>query len=87
MAPVDPILSTGPVAGIAGPHQNTVTTILRAVELGLFTAAQAELLIGRVRAHLNALPVVLPSSVQDGVPATVSGHASDNPNSADRTVL
>jgi hypothetical protein len=44
MAPIDPILSTAPVARIAGPHQSTVTTILRAVELGLFTAAQAELM-------------------------------------------
>jgi len=86
MAHTDPILSTAPVAGIAGPHQSTVATILRAVELGLFTAAQAELLIGRVRAHLNALPVVLLSSVQDGVPVTVSGHASDALNGPDRTV-
>ena len=87
MAPIDPILGTVPVAGIAGPHQSTVATILRAVELGLFTAAQAELLIGRVRAHLTALPVALPSSVQDGVPATVSRHTSDTLlNGPDRTV-
>jgi hypothetical protein len=57
MAHIDPSLSTAPVAGIAEPHQSTVATILRAVELGLFTAAQAELLIDRVRAHLTALPV------------------------------
>lgn len=30
MAHIDPILSTTPVARIAGPHQNTVATILRA---------------------------------------------------------
>jgi hypothetical protein len=57
MAHIDPILSTAPVARIAGPHQSTVATILRAVELGLFTAAQAELMIDRVRAHLTALPI------------------------------
>jgi len=85
MAHIDPILSTTPVARIAGPHQSTVTTILRAVELGLFTAAQAELMIDRVRAHLTALPIATPitgpiaslSSVADGVPATVSGLAPD----------
>jgi hypothetical protein len=89
MAHIDPILSAAPVARIAGPHQSTVTTILRAVELGLFTEAQAELMIDRVRAHLTALPIATPitgpitgpiaslSSVADGVPATVSGLASD----------
>jgi hypothetical protein len=88
MAHIDPILSAAPVARIAGPHQSTVATILRAVELGLFTAAQADLMIDRVRAHLTALPVTSPipplisppvalSSVADGVPATVSGLGSD----------
>ncbi len=62
------ILGTAPVAGIAGPHQSTVAAILRAAEMGLFTAAQAELLIDRVRAHLTASPVGAVS------PATVSGH-------------
>ncbi len=57
MAHIDPSLSATPVAGIAEPHQSTVATILRAVELGLFTVAQAELMIDRVRAHLTALPV------------------------------
>jgi hypothetical protein len=76
MAHTDPILSAAPVAGIAGPHQSTVATILRAAELGLFTAAQAELLIDRVRAHLNALPVVLLSSVQDGAPVHGNSPAS-----------
>jgi hypothetical protein len=81
MAHIDPILSTTPVARIAGPHQSTVATILRAAELGLFTAAQAELMIDRVRAHLTALPITgpiaSPSSIADGLPATVSGLASD----------
>ena len=73
MARIDPLLSATQVARIAGPHQSTVTTILRAVELGLFTAAQAELMIDRVRAHLTALPIAtpitLPLSVADSVPA------------------
>lgn len=74
MAPIDPILSTAPVARIAGPHQSTVATILRAVELGLFTAAQAELMIDRVRAHLTALPVtspIPPQVVQSSVADTL----------------
>jgi hypothetical protein len=96
MAHVHPNLSAAPVAGIAGPHQSTVATILRAVDLGLFTSAQAELLIDRVRAHLNASPVESPtqssaqssaqsqSSVVDGPPVAVNAHASgvlaDSPN-------
>lgn len=32
MAHVDPILSAAPAARVAGPHQSTVTTILRAVD-------------------------------------------------------
>lgn len=92
MAHIDPILSATPVARIAGPHQSTVAAILRAVELGLFTAAQAELMIDRVRAHLTALPVTSPipppvalPSVADGLPATVSGLASDTLTVPDRT--
>ena len=60
MAHPDPILSATPVARIAGPHQSTVTTILRAVELGLFTAADADMMIDRVRARLIALPIESP---------------------------
>ena len=44
-----PILSTAPVTGIAEPHQSTAEGILRAVGQGLFTAAEAELLIDRIR--------------------------------------
>jgi hypothetical protein len=85
MAPIDPILNTTPVTGIAGPHQSTVATIQRAVELGLFTSPQAELMIDRVRTHLTALPITTsttgqvasPSTVADSVPATVGGLASD----------
>lgn len=56
MAPSLPVLRTTQVTGIAEPHQSTVTTILRAVQLGLFTEAQAQLLIDRVRAHVTPLP-------------------------------
>ncbi|SFP06035.1 hypothetical protein SAMN05421810_101839 [Amycolatopsis arida] len=40
-----------PVAGIAEPHQSTVEVILRGVRQGLFTMAEGELLIDRVRAR------------------------------------
>jgi hypothetical protein len=53
MARIDPILGTAPVTGIAEPHQTTVATILRAVGLGLFTAAEADLLIDRIRTHAS----------------------------------
>ena len=89
MARIDPVPIPAPVAGVAGPHQSTVTTILRAVELGLFTAAQADMLIDRVRAHLTALPVALPvalpSSVAAGFPVAVSGLAPDILDGPDRT--
>ena len=58
MAHSEPILDTALVAGIAEPHQSTVAVILRAVGLGLFTAAEADVLIDRVRAHVTAGPVV-----------------------------
>lgn len=95
MTYIDPILRTAPVTRIAGPHQSTVTIILRAVELGLFTAAEADMMIDRIRAQLTALPVAspitppvaLPSTVADGVRATISGLASNtrtgSPESAD----
>lgn len=94
MTRIDPLLGTAPVARIAGPHQSTVTAILRAVELGLFTAADADMMIDRVRAHLTALPVRAPitapvaslSSTADGIPSPVGGLASDTlPNGLDTT--
>jgi hypothetical protein len=60
MTLVDPLRGTALVARIAGPHQSTVATILRAVELGLFTAADADMMIDRIRAHLTALPIKSP---------------------------
>jgi hypothetical protein len=76
MAHLDPLLRAAPVTGIAEPHQSTVAAILRAVKLGLFTAAEGGTLIDRVSAHLTALPVALPLSVADRVPATLSELAS-----------
>ncbi|MBB4908771.1 hypothetical protein [Actinophytocola algeriensis] len=69
MAHIEPIPNTASAEQIAEPHQSTVAAIVRAVELGLFTAAQAQLMIDRVRAHLIALPItgpaVSPPSVAD----------------------
>ena len=58
MAHCDSILDTAPVTGIAEPHQSTVAAILSAVGQGLCTAVEAEMVIGRIRAHVTALPVV-----------------------------
>ncbi|MET0235754.1 MAG: hypothetical protein ABW224_14010 [Kibdelosporangium sp.] len=44
------------VTGVAQPHQSTVDAILRAAKLGLFTAAEAETLIDRIRAHVTTYP-------------------------------
>ncbi|GAB3459756.1 STAS domain-containing protein [Actinophytocola sediminis] len=57
MASTDPIPNN---AQVAGPHRSTVSTILRAVELGLFTMAEADVMIDRVRTHLTALPATPP---------------------------
>ena len=57
MAHIDPIPNTTSIERIAEPHQSTVAAIVRAAELGLFTGAQAQIMIDRVRAHLIALPI------------------------------
>lgn len=89
MAHIDPI-PAGPVAGIAEPHQGTVATILRAVELGLFTAAEADMLIDRVRAHVTPVPgaaaVPVPTSVDVVFPPRRAGARGLLPHSLDRTV-
>lgn len=73
MAHSDPILSAAPLAGIAEPHQSTVAAILRAVGRGLFTVAEAETLIDRLRVHVTAMPIASPItsplSVEDGYPS------------------
>lgn len=51
-----------PVVGIAEPHQSTAATILRAAGQGLFTAAEADMLIERMRAHVLAAPVPVPNT-------------------------
>lgn len=50
MTNLEKTLTTVPVPGVAEPHQSTVAAILRAVRLGMFSADEAELMIGRVRA-------------------------------------
>ncbi|MDX8052778.1 hypothetical protein SK571_25640 [Lentzea sp. BCCO 10_0798] len=84
MAQLDQSPATAPVTGIAEPRQNTVSVILRGVRLGLFTAAEADLMIDRVR----ALTIKSPPSAGDGYPFAGNGHAVGNllsdPN---RTVL
>ena len=48
--------------GVAEPHQSTVAAILRATRQGLFTAAEAGLLIDRVRAHVSTFPLGVSTS-------------------------
>lgn len=79
MPRIDPLLGTAPLARIAGPHQSTVATILRAVELGLFTMADADMMIDRVRAHLTAPPIRSPiaapvASLSSASPPPPTGH-------------
>lgn len=50
MAQLDQLPATTTLVGIAEPHQSTVASILGAVALGLFSAAEAELMIDRIRA-------------------------------------
>jgi hypothetical protein len=53
-----------PITGIAEPHQSAVTTIRRAALQGVFSTAEADLLIERLRAH--AIPS--PSPISDSLP-------------------
>jgi hypothetical protein len=43
------LISAEPFEGIAEAHRSCVADILRATKRGLFTQAEADLLIGRVR--------------------------------------
>lgn len=76
MVSIDPVLSTTPFTGIAEPHESTVVDILHAVGQGWFTAAEADILIGRVRTHGTTPSIAQPLSTVDGSPVTVGGHAS-----------
>ncbi|MFC3891244.1 hypothetical protein ACFOWZ_07125 [Lentzea rhizosphaerae] len=63
MAHLDQFPVPAPVAGIAEPHQSTAAAILRAAGLGLFSAAEADLMIDRIRALAIRYPAeVLPAS-------------------------
>jgi hypothetical protein len=53
----DLIPDSTPVIGIAEPHRSTVAAILSAARQGLFTAAEADMLIDRIRTHMSALPI------------------------------
>jgi hypothetical protein len=63
MAHPDQSPITAPVAGIAEPHQSAVTAVLRASLEGVFSPAEAALLIERIRAR--AIPS--PSPINDGL--------------------
>lgn len=76
MAHLDVTRVSTSVAGIAEPHQSTVAAMLRAAGLGLFTAAEADMLIDRVRGHMTVPPVGLSASIEDGFPDTVGGRPS-----------
>lgn len=69
-------------AGSAGTYSGTVEIILRAARLGLLTAAEARLLIDRVRP-----PTSTPTlSIQDNNRAGLAGQAGNLPGGPDRTV-
>ena len=70
------------IRGSAGTCPGTVEIILRATWLGLFTAAEAGLLIDRVRPPTTALSL----SIQDSNSAGVAGQMGSLPISPDRTV-
>ena len=57
MTPADPRPATAPRAGVADAHQSTVDAVLAAAEQGMVSAADAELMIDRVRTHAAAHPV------------------------------
>ena len=50
------------LAGIAEPHRSAVTAIIDLARQGLFTDAQALLMIGRIRAVAGDLVIPLPRS-------------------------
>ncbi|NGY63107.1 hypothetical protein G7043_29730 [Lentzea sp. NEAU-D13] len=74
MAHLDQLPATTAIAGIAGiagiaePHQSTVASIQHAAGLGLFSAAEAELVIDRIRALTTGDPAqALPVSPNETV--------------------
>lgn len=68
MAQLDPILlPAAPVLGIAEPHQSTVAAILRSAGHGLFTAAEAESMISRLRTLVPAPPLSIENAASQAV--------------------
>jgi len=63
MAHPDQSPNAAPVAGIAEPHRSAVSAVLRAVLQGVFSAAEADLLIERIRACATPSP----SAITDGL--------------------
>lgn len=57
MADPDLFPDTTPDLEIAEPHRSTVAAIRNAAGQGLFTAAEAEMLIDRVRTHVPTMPM------------------------------
>jgi hypothetical protein len=70
------------IPGSAESFSGTVEIILRATRLELFTAAEAEVLIDRVRPHIAS--TLLP--IQDSHPAGGVGQAGNLPNGPGWTV-
>jgi hypothetical protein len=71
------------IPGGAGSCSGTVEIILRATRLGLFTAAEAGVLIDRVRRPYTTSPLL---AIQDSNPAGGIGQAGSLPNGPDGTV-
>jgi hypothetical protein len=69
-----------PDSAVAYP--GTVEIILRAARLGLFTPAEAELLIAKARTHTTSPPL----SIHDSNPTAGIGHARTRPHCPNRTV-
>ena len=70
------------LAGVAEPHRSTVTAIRRAAQRGVFTAAEAELLIERVRTHATKSLL----SIEGSYPPEAAGTVGALPISPARTV-
>ncbi|TCO45928.1 hypothetical protein EV192_120114 [Actinocrispum wychmicini] len=82
MAQLQATLMSVSIVGIAEPHRSAVEAILRGARQGLFTVAEAELLIDRVRTHVTVSPL----SNGDSLPAVGGGHTSGVlPAGPDRT--
>ncbi len=69
MAQLDHLSATTAVVGIAEPHQSTGASILSAVALGLFSTAEADLMIDRIRALAT-------SAAADALPVSPNGTAT-----------